>query len=273
MSHIKSNKKYVDIKKQTIYVLISPIEKEFFVGQVVPQAERNRYKNHFTLRYKQTDKMVSKIKNEDKKPKMYRLEDLETTEVKAYYHCLAWINFFTNHGYKSVAYPGTNGYAADPGEDVLKIFDAIKDKKIDEVLSDKADMFPHYKERKDKKKDDGMVTISFRVTQEEADKLRDRAKKQKITTTQFCRNTALDGCIVNVNFNFLSVYLAEMKGLKSLVRQTMITIYKLGNYYPPDLNNIQKTVEILEKHEDQITKKLIETMKTMRKEIRAAREK
>ena len=278
MPHIKSFAKYYDEKNIIIYAIHFPFNNKIYVGKTVKHAVKSHYKDHYILRNKRTSNDFEKAKELGITPKMYLLEDLQTTEAEAYKHCVAWIKYFLQKQFVSISFKTTNEYAGDLNEDTEAIYKLFCDISLDEILCEERILIGEYKTRntlipKDipPEEHENEIILRFAITKKEAQEVQKEAEKRGWTVSEYCRAAAVDGCHVNVDYNFLWRYLKELMGTKSLLQQVMFTIYKTGRYFPQDLENVQKMIEVLEKHKQEINNDLNEHIKKIKKEIKAAR--
>lgn len=273
MAHIKSDKKYTVKVPKIIYALISPIDNRFLVGKVTVGAERNRYKNHKTLRYPTTNAMCKDLNDQGLLPKMYLLESVTVTEVEGYSHRVAWTRYFLEHGFRGVDHKKTIEYANDLIGTSAQVYAEICGKNISEVLSAEHDMFPNYGQRK--KRDDAkkFITISFRVSPEEAEQIRALAREKNCTMAKYCRDTVLDGAAIHVDYDALIEVVGELREVKNRFSQMIYTISQIKNYYPEDLKEIQNMRDEVVACENRVLTEILKTMKYFRKNFRGVRKK
>lgn len=273
MAHIRSDKKYTVKKDKIIYVLTSPTDKRFYVGVVSKGAERNRYKDHFTLRISPTNEFVSEAKRNNQIPNMYLLESVNVTEVEGYSHRIAWTRYFLEHGFQCVDRKKTIEYANDLIGTSEKVYADICEKNIGEVLTAEHDMFPNYGQRK---KHDGakdFITISFRVTPGEAEKIKALAREKNCTMAKYCRDTVLDGTAIHVDYDALIEVTEELREVGNRFTQMIYVVSQIKNYYPEDLKEIQNMRDEVVGCEQRTMKEILKTMKYFRKNFRGVRKK
>lgn len=274
MPHIKTNDKYYIKKEIIIYAILFPGGNQIYVGKTLKRAIKNHYKNHYILRNSLTKNLFVQAKANSIVPKMYLLEELETVEVEAYRHCVAWIKYFEEHGFECIAHTGTKEYAKNLWENTREIYEEIQSRPIAQVLGEDKILVSSVREyRKNKANDDpnDYDFIGFRVSKDDAEIIRTAAEKKKWTVSEYCRAAAVDGCIVNVDYNFLWRYMKELARMNRLLEQTMYTIQVTGNYHPQDLANIQRTLDLVVEQQKIINEDMTAIMKKTQKEIRAAR--
>ena len=278
MPHIKTFAQYEEIKNIAVYVILAPVENKFFVGKAIKNALRNCFKNHYIYRNVKTKEMFQAAKEQNLVPKMYLLEELETTEAEAYKHVVAWIRYFLDQGYQSLNQDKTFEYALDLMPEVEILYNEIVKNKIDDIICEERDLFPNYGERmkkvqaaQDRKKDEDTVFIGFRATKSEAEEIKKIAKMKGVTVSEYVRETALDGAIINISFEFLAPLTRELRVQGENIKRSIYTIYKTQNYTPSDLALLQEMVDTVAEYEGIIRKELQKTMRKAFKEIHAAR--
>ncbi len=274
MPHIKTNARYYTTKQFIVYVIVSPFRPCVYVGKTLKHAVKNHYTSHYNLRNRCTKELFSEAKTKDLVPKMYLLEELEMAEADAYRHCVAWIRFFVDKGFESLAQKATNEYAANLLPETKSIYEKIRQASVEEVLCDDhilVDAVREYRSQSQKSEPDDTTFIGFRVSQKESEIIRNAAEKKQRSVSEYCRAAAVDGCIVNVDFNFMWRYMRELMGVKSLLQQLIFTIHETGKYYPQDLTTIQAMVDTVIKHEKKMNEEMTAMMKKTRKEIRGAK--
>ena len=273
MPHIKTEAQYYVKKERIIYAILSPFDNQIYVGHTAKSAVKNHYKDHRILRNRQTKRMFVEAQKKTLVPKMYLLEELHTVIAEAYKHCVAWIKYFMKHGYISIAQETTNAYAETLLEDTRVIYDSIKDLPLEQVLSKERILVESIRHHRTKQKTEDTDTafIGFRVAKKDEEKIRAAAEKKQWNISEYCRAAAVDGAVVNVDFNFLWRYTQELMGVKDLLQQLIHTIHETGAYDPQDLKTIQIMVDTVLTHEQKINEDMTAVMRKAQKSIRGAR--
>lgn len=271
MGSVSSEVYYEEVKTQTVYALVSPMEQHVFVGVVPSSRERRRYSDHRDLRQQETEELVSRCNGADVEPVMYRLQGLECTAAEAHLWRLAWIRFFIEAGYESVARQDLTHAALSDEEKVTMRFEAIRHEALDKVLSADAQMFPKARFGRKERKAGELVAITFRVSQEEADAIQSAAREKRVTVPQHCRDVMTNGINIHFNMSMLSSYLAEIQQLKKTIMLTAYTIYKTKKYYPPVLRQIQEAVDTLAAQETRMQEVLTHHIVDVRETIQRAK--
>jgi hypothetical protein len=275
MAHIKTKARYEEIRDLVIYVIVSPIDKRCYVGKTRKHTVGNHYKDHNILRNQSTKQLFMDAKAHARKPKMYLLEELQTVDADAFQHCVAWTKYFIEHGFRSLASDKVNRYASDLLSDTRKIYDEIRDRALGTVLCDERILEP--KERVERKPKDKALApadttvITFRVAKSDAEKIQEAAEKRGWNLSEYCRAAAVDGCIVHVDFSPLIQYTRQISGMRDMLMKLIDTIHETGNYYPQDLENVQKMVDAVAVHAEKIRLEMTGTLRKAKKEISAAK--
>jgi len=277
MPHIKTYTQYEQVKDLAIYVILSPFDSKFYVGRGLKTSLRGRYKDHFNLRNAQTRDVFEVAKGQQQRPGMYLLESLQTAEAEAYRHIIAWVKYFSEHGYECLNHRKTVEYTLDLQDETAAIYERIKEISVTELLCEERHLFPNYGAKTLRSEGESQPDlepeghkISFRVTADEAEKIRERANKKGISVSQYARETLLDGASVDISFAFLGQYTKELQRQRGLIKQIIYTIHQTGNYTPSDLALVQELADQVSEHETKIRKELQKTMKQAFKKIAAA---
>ena len=273
MPYIKNDAQYYVIRERIIYAILSPFDKQVYVGHTLKSAVKNHYKDHRILRYQQTKHLFQEAKKLSLIPKMYLLEEVETVAVKAYKHCVAWTKYLTEQGYITITQKATNMYAEDLLEETQILYEAIRQQPLEQIFSDERVLVgsvKNYRTKKNAESNDTMF-IGFRVTQKDEAKIRAAAGKKQWNVSEYCRAAAVDGAVVNVDFNFLWRYTGELIGVKDLLQQLIYTIQETGNYHPQDIETVRKMIDTVLAHEKKINEEITALVKNTQKKIRGAK--
>lgn len=275
MAHIKTKARYEDVRDMVVYVIVSPIDKRFYVGKTRKHTVSNHYKDHNILRNRCTKQLFLDAKAHTLKPKMYLLEALETVDATAFQHCVAWTKYFMDHGYQSIANEKINRYAADLLPDTKMIYDAISGYELEAVLCDEQILEP--KERGGQKTENNKTApadttvITFRVAKSDAKKIQEAAERKGWNLSEYCRAAAVDGCVVHVDFKPLIQYTRQISGMRDMLMKLIDTIHETGNYYPQDLENVQRMADAVAVHAEKIRTEMTGTLRKAQKDISAAK--
>ena len=144
MPRPRKNKKYTELKKHTVFVLMHPFTKEFYVGYTLSHNMRSTYKDHYIeVKYKTAD-MVSALKRNGLKPCCFELETLECSKVEAYNHIVVWTKIFLENGFQNLDKGSTICYANDLLDKNVPLYEERKKTPLDELIDCKNCLFPDY---------------------------------------------------------------------------------------------------------------------------------
>lgn len=231
------------IKEIDVFVLISQISNEFFVGKTRTENAYNVYKDHARFRSKQTKELFQRSEKENKFPRLYLLETIVTTEEIAFQHCVAWTKYFMEHHHIALTSNRILSYTSDMLPETKIVFNEIKKLPIETVLCDEKLIVKKYRKQDRAVAKKAKDTIKIYLTHEEYERIRTKAEQKNLSLSRYCKNIALEGHIVTLDSPPLSEYLAEVRGAKIILRQILYAYYQNGKYYPADLENIQKMID------------------------------
>lgn len=144
MPRPKRKRQYWEIKTRTIYVLLHPETKEFYIGHTPTQNLRSTYKDHYIeIKYK-TANMVHQLKKENKKPCCFVLDEINCTAVQAYRYVIVWTKIFMEQGFINLDTNSVIDYANDLLPENLPLYEERKTYKISKLLTCNKCLFPDY---------------------------------------------------------------------------------------------------------------------------------
>ena len=230
----------------SIFVILFPNECSFFVGKTLDGNLKQIYKQHYYGQIKKTKNQFLRAKTSGEVPPMHCVETVETSQEKAFLHCVAWTKYFLDHGYTSCCGEQLNQYANELREESRALYEAIKVKSLDDVCPEGKDLFPSYGRKKQKKSEADNTFIGFRVTPEEGLKIKNAATEAGITKSEYCKKMALNGRVHIVDkgiFESFTRCVNEFVARDALLKQLIAAIYSTKTYYPADLAIIQDALE------------------------------
>lgn len=248
-----------------IYVIVSQISNEFFVGKTKAGNAYNAYKDHARFKNKQTKKLFMQSEKEKKFPQMYILESLEITEQMAFRHCIAWTKYFMDQGLTPLSTAMIVGYTDDMLEDTKDFYESIAPLRLNEVLSEEKLRVKNYQKKDKSAPKRSKEEIKLYVSTKQYEKIEERAKSQNLTLSAFCKNAALESQFITIEAPDYSEYIAEVRGAKVILRQILYAIHTNGKYYPADMENIQKAVDKICEQEEAFREAFRENTKVLMK--------
>lgn len=243
MAHIIKDEEQVRI---SIYVILFPNTRSFFIGKTLDGKLEQIYKQHYYGEIKKTKEAFLRAKESGKNPPMYCVETVETYQEEAFYHCVAWVKYFLDKGYISLCGENLDQYAKELREESRVIYNHIKEITIEEICPDGEDLFPSYGRKRKKKTDADHSFIGFRVSPEEGLRIKNAASDAGLTTSEYCKRMVLNGRAIIIDqsvFRSFTSCVDEFVERDSLLKQILAAIYETRTYYPADLAIVQEAVE------------------------------
>lgn len=239
---------YTEVKNWKIYAIIFPENNRVYIGQTSQKELRSTYKNHYTMRFGLTKDYFEHAKSNDILPQMFLLEEYENKKVISFCRCVAWGKLFTDNGFDCINGDTFNEYMKDMVETTQTFYDEIKDVNILELISPDKSLISNYKPRRSKNKKNEDYTIHISVTPEENKIIEKKAAELRMSKTAYCKQIALNGYINNLDFHASDEYLKELREAILTVKQSIVTIYNLEQYFPYDLARIEELKDIIVRH-------------------------
>ena len=242
MAHIITEK---ETFRLTIFVILFPEEKSFFISKTKEGNLKQTYKKHFYGERARTKDLFMRARQMAVVPPMYSLESLETTEKNAFLHCIAWAKYFSEQGLTSCCGESINQHTNELKKECKKIYEKIESKNLSEVCPPGKDLFPNFGRIQVKNETPKKNIISFRVTKKEYEHIQNAAAELSVTPTDYCKKMIRNGCAVIVDpevFNMFSKYINEFVKRDQLLKGILSAIYSMRVYSPADLDIIQQAI-------------------------------
>lgn len=118
---------YTEKNKRIIYIMKSPLSKEFFVGHCKNTLLKDVYKQHFRGDRQQTKVCFQILKKQNLRPCLFILEEIESTKTEAYHHVIAWTKIFFEAGYTNLDQGNISTYMNDLYKKSYAVYTANKD--------------------------------------------------------------------------------------------------------------------------------------------------
>jgi len=235
-------------KNWKIYIFTFPLSNNIYVDCTSQKNLRTVYKDHNMLKFGLSKPYFKEAKIKKIKPEMYLLEEFNSTKNIAYSRMVAWGKILTDMGFYCVNGDTFRSYIEDLIERTQAFYDEISIVNVQELISPEKNLVADYKPRKTKNKKNEDYTIHISVTAEENKIIEKRAAAVMMNKTAYCKQISLNGYINNLNFHVSDEYLKELREAISVVKQSIVTIYNLGQYFPEDLTKIEELKNIIVKH-------------------------
>ena len=240
----KKSKIHTEQKQWHIYVILFS-EKNFYIGITSNNKLRTVFKDHFNLRYSLTKPYMEFDKNKNYVPQMFFVETFEETKAVTYSRIIAWAKLISEHEYNCINGDTFMSQVQNFEPRTQFFYDEIKASDVFEMLSEYNSLFPDFKS---KKQQSARQQISIILTPEEYDYIEREAGLVGISKSAYCKQMALNGTVLHLKTSISSEYLKELREGKKTMQQAIVTIYKLGQYFPQDLEKIENYVNIVTEH-------------------------
>ena len=240
----RKKKMYTEIVHLNLYIILFS-DNNFYVGKTKHKNLKTVFRQHYHSNYDITEPYMEADKNKNYLPEIYYLESVDETEAMAYSRMLAWTALLKNNGYNCINGESFNSDAEDLEEHTIMFYNEIKDVDLEALLSKENSLYPDYKSKKQTTK---KSKISINLDPEDYEFVEQKAAEVGLSKSAYCKQMALKGNIIHYQSFVSGEYLKEMRDAVSAIQQTVVTIYRLGQYFPKDLEKIENLKDIVEKH-------------------------
>ena len=86
------------------------------------------------------------------------------------------------------------------------------------------------------------------LNSKEYDHIENKAKDAGLSKSNYCKQMSLDGECNIIDYGDFSKYITELQEDITVIQQAILTIHKLGQYFPSDIAKIQEFKETVEEH-------------------------
>lgn len=121
MRHAKKSQ-YKEIEKRVIYIILSPLSKEFFIGHCRKDLLKSVFRQHFYGERYQTKKCFSEFKKQNLHPCLFVLEEVVCTKVKAFNYVVAWTKICCEQGFENLNRGNVQAYISNPLEETENLY-------------------------------------------------------------------------------------------------------------------------------------------------------
>lgn len=141
----QSEKSQYKIKEErAIYLLRSPLSKEFFIGHCKIDSLMPIFRQHWSGDRYHTKDCFLNLKQRKLHPCLTILEKVNCTQVEAYSHVIAWTKIFVDSGFVCLNEGNVMDYINDLYEKSRNIYEQNKCKDIAEICSCKSCVVSNY---------------------------------------------------------------------------------------------------------------------------------
>ena len=249
MANRKSDTYNKNLKWQ-LYVIFFPTEKNcFYIGKSSQNNLYTTFKNHCILMNAVTRPFVEKCKSHNLVPEIYLLEkDFDGTQSYAFSRMVAWVKLLSDNKYICINEETLKEYSEDMIPRTEDYYNEIKDINVANLLDKNNSLFPNYRPRKKQNRNKNQLIINLNFKPNEFELLETRAVKSGFTKTRFCKQMILNGEIYIWDTSDFIGYIKELQEGISTMQQAILTIHKLGQYFPSDLAKIEEFKNTVQEH-------------------------
>lgn len=274
-----SKSQYTDVDNRAIYVLMSPISKEFFCSHCPTKSLQGLYRQHFSQNRPKTAKWIEEdLKSIGLHPCLFVLEEVNCTKVEAFSFVIVWTKIFHESGYESLQQGNVMDYKEELFDNNQVLYEQRKNIDIKDLVSCKNCKVQTYNHKKclhcteEADGDWGSsgtkdLYIKFRVTQEQDRQIRQNAKLCNRTVSSYVRDIARNAVIIKINNEELDRHIDAVDGL---CESNLLLAYKVqqdDHYTPGDIELILRYTKEVLKVEEEILKEQQEMKAVIRNTI------
>ena len=266
-----------EVDDRAIYIMMSPVSKEFFCGHCTLRILRNLYRQHMCEHYTKTSEWIQELKRNDLHPCLFVLEEVRCSKVEAYNYVVVWTKIFSDAGYTSLQQGNVMDYMQDLTAGNQTLYEQRKSIDLKELLRCKncrvqtynkvkcshckEDSYGHKDEIKPKE-----YYIKFRVTEEQDQQIRRNAKAAGKTLSSFCRDVTCNVAMIDFDQDVELQRTETIRSLYNNVRHLFYQIKRDDQYTPADLEFILKVMKEIMRTENNVLKERREIKEKIRRE-------
>lgn len=270
---------YKEKDYRVVYLLRSPLSREFYIGQCAPDSLMPIFRQHCTGEREYTDKSCLALREKGLHPCLTVLEEVFDTRVGAYAHIVAWTKLFVDAGYTSLNTGNVLSYIEDMSEDAARVYDLNRFTNLKKICDCSACVVANYARQQCPKYDSESTVMCtrpkgkppkgaqllVRLPEEELDQIKRNAKACGKTVSAYVRETALDMCVLRFDYAYVTAHTNEISALRNAITSLIFTIKKRGEYVPVDIEYILERMDEISKLEKEFIKKQDGFMKSSKR--------
>lgn len=273
MSNIR--KKGSIIKNHSLYVLLDKDDKRFFVWYCDSKNVYDAFKQHYKLKFFKTKNWIENMKEINKKPCIFVLEDVFGSRQDCYVLTLIWTRIFIENGFRSiesepVLHDVNNLYGHNLSE-----YSKRNEINLNELLDCKNCIHPHYQSIKcDRYVENNLEKlkpvprkkkrIEVSLTEEEHEILRSKADELGIKLTRYMTESAVNNEIKVIDFADMNEYIEVSDKVHKLLIAYLVTVMSTDTYEPVHIENLKKSIDEIEENQKEI-KRLVNKLRHLAK--------
>ena len=126
---------YTEKENRTIYIILNPLSKEFYIGHCKSTLLKDVFKQHYYGQRNHTKDCFLKLKKQDLHPCLFKLEEIKSTKVEAFNYVIVWTKIFIESGYTNLNRGNILNYIQNLYEHNILIYNERKNRKMTEINS------------------------------------------------------------------------------------------------------------------------------------------
>ena len=272
MSSNKKERQYNQKKDYTIYVILHPHTKEFFVHYATTSALRNAMKDHYTLKNSYTKDMFKEHKETIYPPEMYALEENEMTAAECYEQKIIWIKYFVKQNYIPLNHEDDVSSSENLFEENIAKYKKIESLNINETLCKANRRFPHYGRERieltDEEKINQRKQMKFYCTEEEYEVIKHNANERGQTVSAFIRDVSINTVSISFNYDAIIEHTKLINQIKTEMNAVITMLVQTNQAFPIDIEKMINLLHQIDKTEKNMLQKTQKERQQIRKDIK-----
>lgn len=252
----KKNNRIDEIKKHAIYVLLSPFDKNVYLGNCGADYLKLTYSKQYNLHHKPTANLFKRAREKDLPVHMFLLQEIECSTRELFRYTIAWAKHLLEQGYQLELNKSLISHTNYFTNETAVIYESVKCQSLSKLMDPSKSLFPNYRKTYKEHSDTIPTQIKFRVTPSEYEIILQRAESDGVSLSHYCRHKALYNKTVNLDVTPFSKILTEFVSLDALLKQFIVAIYHTKKYYPADLAFVQHAVNTVTELENTLLSEL-----------------
>lgn len=268
------NNRYTKIKPYTIYILLHPHTKEFYIHYATTSSLRNAMKQHYNLNNIHTKDMFKEHRETIYPPEMYALEEKELNAAECFVKKILWIKYFIEKNYIPLNHQDDISSSENLFEENISDYELIKALDIEKIICRTTRRFPHYgRERKVNNNTDELSNerkqMKFYCSEEERNLIAKNAADRGQSLSAYMRDVSTNVVSVNLNYDAVLQHINEINQIKSELNPIISMLVKTNQAYPVDIEKIISSLREIDRTEKIMMQNITKERQQIRKYIKS----
>lgn len=144
MPRFPEKSQYKTIEERLIFLMRSPLSKEFFIGHCKPNSLMPIFRQHCAGDRYRTNVCFTDLKKQGLHPCLTVLNKVNCTQVEAYNHVVAWTKLFVDAGYISLNTGEIMCYIKDLNKRSAAVYKTLNVKMLSAICGCETCLVSHY---------------------------------------------------------------------------------------------------------------------------------